>query len=117
MRTTVKATCNDCGDVSLTVNEVVVRVLTGHEMEEEGHQYRFKCPKCQKINLKQTSFYIVSMLVSAGAKKEVWDLPLELIEHPQEDSAPPITLDDVIDLHMELENEEDWMRKIMGEEG
>jgi hypothetical protein len=99
----------------LTINDVVVRVLTGHEKDEDGHQYRFRCPTCKEINLKTTSLHIITMLSSAGARKEEWDLPLEIMERPESNLAP-ITLDDVIDLHMELENDEEWMKKIKGEQ-
>lgn len=117
MRTTVKASCASCGnDVTLGINDVTVRILTGHEKEENGQQYRFRCPICGKINLKETTVYIISTLVSAGARKETWDLPLELMEHPREDIQPPITLDDIIDFHVEIENSEEWMKKMRGEE-
>lgn len=114
MRTTVKATCQKCGDITLTIDDVVVRTLVGHERDDQGHQYRFRCPTCHEINLKETSYYVISTLIAAGVKQERWDLPLEIMERP-EDEHPPISLDDIIDLHMELENDEEWMRKLKGE--
>lgn len=96
-RTTVKATCNlGCGDVTLTTADVVVRICTD---TGEG-EYRFKCPKCNKLVVKNASPPILNLLEESGVKKEEWQLPQELFELRE---GPVITLDDIIDFHEELE--------------
>lgn len=107
----VRATCNLCGDISLTIDDVTLRVLVGQEGAPYGHQYRFRCSLCGGINVKGTSLYVVNLLLSAGVKRETWQLPLEMLERPKDD-APGLSLDDVIDLHLELEDEEAWINRM-----
>lgn len=109
--TTVKATCNVCGDVSLGTEEVVVRLLVGWEDRQSGHQYRFRCPRCHEINLRQTSLYVIHLLLTAGVRQEIWDHPLEVLERPSDDT-PLLNLDDVIELHLSLEDEEAWINRM-----
>lgn len=96
LSTVVRATCPNCGDVKLDKDAFVVRVLEGHE---EG-EYRFTCI-CGKIIVKDAAANIVALLVSSGVRKEVWELPLELMEHPEEGT---LAEDDVIDLHIAFED-------------
>lgn len=114
VRTSVKATCVSCGDISLTTDDVVVRLLVGWETLQDGHQYRFRCPRCNEINVRQTSLYIVNLLLTAGVHSEIWDHPLEVLERPDDD-MPPLNLDDVIDLHFDLEDEEAWINRMKGD--
>lgn len=110
--TKIRATCPDCGDVSLTSSKVTVRILEG----SDGNvgQYRFVCPGCNKIVLKEAESRILALLTAADdINIEMYSLPIELLERPHEDAAEPITADEIIDLHFQLENEEEWMRKLI----
>jgi hypothetical protein len=111
--TVIKATCNlGCGDVKTTSDEIVLRLQNGQEDGEA--EYRFICPKCKKIVLKTCSWNIVAVLLDSKCKIERYDLPLELLERPKEEDAEPISLDDVIDLGLNLQqNEKGWMEKMV----
>lgn len=95
--TTVRATCPSCGDVRLPASEFVVRIRDG---ETDG-EYRFKCT-CGIIVLKPCAEAVAALLIGAGVRKEVWKLPLELLEHPILDL--PLSEDEVIDLYLAFED-------------
>lgn len=110
--TKIKATCPDCGDVSISSDKVTVRILEG----SDGNigQYRFKCPSCRMIVLKSAESRILALLTAADdINIEMYSLPIELLERPLASEAEPITADEIIDLHFQLENEEEWMRKMI----
>lgn len=110
MATTIRATCSfGCGDIKVSDKDMVVRTAIG----ENHGQYRFLCPQCKKLVIKKASSRIVEVLTSSGVKHERFHLPLELLEHP--DNAPVISLDDVLNLHEELQ-EENWFDKLVGEQ-
>ena len=117
MATVIRATCSEasggkgCGDVRVPSLDVVLRYTKGKE--EEGGQYRFVCPTCKRIILKDASFTIVSLLQTSGVRTELIEPPLELLERPREDEGAPITLDDIIDLGLQLEqDEEGWFQRL-----
>lgn len=117
MPTTVKCTCPDCGDVATSTDKVVVRFREGTD-GIEGGQYRFTCPKCGRIVLKDTAFNIISLLTASGCRIETWTPPIEIMERPLEDAHPAISLDDVIDLHFQLDtNEEEWFNRLSWKDG
>lgn len=98
MATTIKATCDTCGDVKLSAYAVVARVC----LDNQEGSYRFTCPVCKKIVVKDASSTIINLLATNGVKKEEWKLPSELWEpHP---GGPTITLDDVLAFHEQLES-------------
>ena len=43
MATVIKASCHDCGDVELAVDDLEVRVCT----QDDQGSYVFRCPSCQ----------------------------------------------------------------------
>jgi len=93
--TTVRAQCPVCGDVQLGINDLTVRV---HDDDTAG-DYRFRCPECAQMVTRPASSRIVDLLMSAGAAEERWSWPAELAERP---SGPPLTPDDLLDLHVLL---------------
>lgn len=109
-QTVVKATCPDCGDIRTTARNVTLR-LPEENYTGQG-EYRFLCPDCNKIVLKPASESIVQILTAAGVKTEYFTPSLEILERPREDIAPAITLDDIIDLHQAMQDEEEWMRRL-----
>lgn len=95
--TLVRATCERCGDVRLPASEFVVRIRPTHDDGE----YRFRC-SCGLITLKPCTAAVITLLTSAGVRVEVWELPLELLEHPVLDL--PLSEDEVIDLYLAFED-------------
>lgn len=117
--TVVKATCSfpdgsGCGDVRTEVSSVTLRYLK--ETPYDGAQYRFVCPKCKRIVLKDTSPDVANILYTAGVKVERYEHSIEILQRPNDDVAA-ISLDDVLDLGLAFqnENEEQWFRELMGE--
>ncbi len=100
MATVIKASCHDCGDVELRVDDLEVRVCT----QDEQGTYVFRCPSCQMSVVKPAEQRIVDMLVATGVPLVEWQLPAELYE-PRE--GLPITHDDLIDFHHLLQ-EDGW---------
>ena len=102
---TVRASCPSCGDVELTTREVQVQVCSA---TEEG-TYSFLCPACRLIVNKPAERRVVELLVSAGVKVVSWDLPAELSEAK---CGPPITYDDLLAFHFELDSE-GWLEQVI----
>lgn len=93
--TVIKASCPVCGDVRLNADEVTIRTCVG----KSGGEYRWKC-KCG-IVVKHAEQPIIDILRASGLKEEIWELPLELIEHPVDGS---LSEDDLIDLVLAFED-------------
>lgn len=105
MSTSIKTSCPDCGEIRLKENDIVVRTIEG----QHTGQYRFWCPKCHQLIIKDASDRIVQILIDGGVKHEVFTLPLELTEHPID--APTINLDDLIDFGLALQDE-NWPQRL-----
>lgn len=93
--TIIRATCPSCGDVRLDASEVTIRTCVGRP----GGEYRWMC-KCG-IVVKPCEQNIVELLRSSNVREEVWELPLELIEHPVDGT---LSEDDLIDLELAFAN-------------
>ncbi len=104
--TTVRAQCPACGDVQLRIDDLTVRVCDDHKSPSA---YRFTCPGCEQTVEREASPRIVELLVSAGAPHETWNWPAELTE-PR--SGPPLTHDDLLDLHVLLEDDT-WFQQLV----
>ena len=104
--TTVPAQCPACGDEQLHIKDLTVRVCSD---EEVPSAYRFQCPGCERTVHREASPRIVDLLVSAGAPHERWSWPAELAEHR---SGPPLTPDDLLDLHVLLEDDT-WFQQLV----
>ena len=101
VETVVKATCATCGEVELAPDQLQLRVCS----TPEASVYHFTCPTCCTIVVKSASDgRIVTLLTSVGVPTTMWDLPAELDEVHD---GPPLTIDDLIDLHFALERP-DW---------
>lgn len=61
---TVKATCPECGDISTDISNVVLYLLK--ESDDKIGQYRFLCPKCKTIVLKNANSATINLLSTAG---------------------------------------------------
>lgn len=98
--TTVRAQCPTCGDVQLQIDDLTVRVYSN---DDATNEYRFRCPGCDQLVHREASARIVDLLLSAGAPQERWRWPAELSEVHE---GPPLTPDDLLDLHVLLERGE-----------
>jgi hypothetical protein len=85
--------------VRLGIHDLTVRVHHDHSAGD----YRFRCPACAQTVTRPASPRIVDLLVSAGAAEERWRWPAELAERP---AGPPLTPDDLLDLHVLLSDDE-----------
>jgi len=104
--TTVRARCPECGDVALAIGDVTVRTGPG---EPPGGSYRFRCPGCETMVTRDASARIVELLLSAGAPHERFTWPRELEERP---GGPAWTADDILDLHVLLE-QDSWFDRLV----
>lgn len=91
----IRATCPSCQDIKLSSDDVVLRTCVGRL----GGEYRWRC-KCG-IVVKQADERVVMLLRGVGVKEEIFELPLELIEHPMDGTLSP---DDIIDLELALQD-------------
>lgn len=89
--TVIRATCPTCGDVRLSAEQVTIRTCVG----KPGGEYRWHC-KCG-IVVKWAEESIINILRGSDIKEEVWELPLELIEHPADGI---LNEDSIIDLEL-----------------
>jgi predicted RNA-binding Zn-ribbon protein involved in translation (DUF1610 family) len=104
--TTVRAQCPACGDVQLQIDDLTVRVCKDGEA---ASAYRFRCPGCEQTVHREASARIIDLLVSAGAPQEIWQWPAELAELR---AGPPLTPDDLLDLHVLLEGDA-WFEQLV----
>ena len=102
---TIRASCPTCGDVELTSADVTALVCS---TTNEG-SYAFRCPTCEIVVTKPAEPKVVDLLVSTGVRLSVWQLPAELSE-PK--SGPPISYDDLLAFHFELQRE-GWFDRLL----
>jgi len=93
--TTVRAQCSECGDVRLQIEDLTVVVPD----DDTPASYRFRCPVCADMVVREAGTRIVELLVGAGAVEEHWHWPAELAEPHV---GPPLTPDDLLDFHVLL---------------
>lgn len=101
---TIKASCPTCGDVELTTRDVQVLLCA---TTNQG-SYAFRCPTCRVAVSKQAEARVVDVLVASGVQLSVWQLPAELHEVH---TGPPVSYDDLLEFHFELQRE-DWFERL-----
>jgi predicted RNA-binding Zn-ribbon protein involved in translation (DUF1610 family) len=92
--TTIRSKCPRCGEVDMEPAQV--RLL-----QRDRSEYTFVCPVCGDFVVKDADKKIVGLLLSAGVQ---WGD--QLPKYPEaltDPDAPPLTIDDLIDFHQELE--------------
>lgn len=104
--TTIKATCPTCGEVSLTSEDVELRVFPDGAHEDF---YAFDCPDCAQRVRKPADARVVRLLRTGGVE------PTEAADHPEQppQDLPPITRDELLDIH-ELLQRDDWLDAAVG---
>lgn len=107
MATRIRASCAECGDVELRVDDVQVRICT----DDNAGSYVFRCPRCDMAVVKDAEPRVVDLLLASGVEMTTWNLPAELNEARA--GAPPLTHDDLLDFHAALERD-DWLDRFLG---
>ena len=105
MATRIRASCDECGDVELRVDDVTVRVC----IDDDAGSYVFRCPGCDMSVVKDAEPRVVELLVASGVEVTAWSIPAELSEAR---SGPAFTHDDLLDFHQLLEGD-DWQRQLL----
>ena len=94
--TTLVATCPACGDVSLTTDEISLQVCS----RRSASFYRFECSICKQLVIKPADEQVIRTLIEAGTELQTWFYPAEWDE---EHEGPPISWDDILLFHSEVE--------------
>jgi uncharacterized Zn finger protein len=102
---TIRASCPTCGDVEFTAEAVTVRVCAA----DNAGSYAFRCPECEMAVAKPADQRVVDLLLAAGARAEMWDLPAELGELHE---GPPITYDDILEFHYAIQ-QDGWFDRLV----
>lgn len=104
--TTIKATCPTCGEVSLTADDVLLRIGS----VAAQNSYGFDCPDCGDFIEKPADERIVRLLLSGGVMPVLNQVPAEALE---DRGGPPINYDDILSFH-ELLKGDDWFQHLVG---
>ncbi|MDP8987787.1 MAG: hypothetical protein M3N25_02260 [Actinomycetota bacterium] len=102
---TVRASCPDCGEVELGIDQVQARLC----VDDGAGSYAFRCPGCRVAAAKPAGARVVHLLVTWGAPLTMWRLPEELSESRH---GPPLTHDDLLSFHQELADDRPLPRSI-----
>jgi len=98
---TIKASCSNCGDVTLTSRDITVRVCSA----DYNGSYHFTCPRCDQIETRTADPRVVELLVTSGVRLVTWHLPEELHESH---SGEPIAYEDLLAFN-EILKGDDWI--------
>lgn len=107
MATRIRASCSECGDVELRVDDVQVRICA----DDNASSYVFRCPRCDMAVVKDAEPRVVDLLLASGVELTTWTLPAEL--HEGSAGMPPLTHDDLLDFHAALQDD-DWLDRLLG---
>lgn len=105
--TTIKATCPSCGEVTLTPDDIELRVVEGDEADRS--YYAFLCPDCLEIVRKPADSRVIRLLVSGGVEA------LTLVEVrtlAERYDGPPFGPDDLLDFHLLLSTD-GWIDQLL----
>lgn len=91
----IKATCPTCGEVSLTSADIGLHI----EPSSQEGSYRFECPSCDFVVERPADARIIQLLISGGVTPE------PLLAPDLKSVHPAFTYDDLLDFHLELEDD------------
>lgn len=108
--TRIRATCPRCGEVELPAAEVELHVVRAPDGQlASGTHYAFDCPECGERVRKDADERICQLLTGSGVNVRV----TPAARHPESPpDGPPLTVDDLIDLHLLLQRE-DWFEMLL----
>ena len=98
--TRIRTTCPSCGEVEIAPDAVLLYLPPARDR----WFYSFRCPACGREVHHAATRDIVAMLVAAGEKARAGGAVSPEDRSP-DPSAPPFTLDDLIELHFQLQDE------------
>ena len=119
--TRIRASCPSCGEVDLQPRDVTLRLVRLDDGNVgPGSNYRFACPDCEQLVTKPADDRIAQLLTTGGVPVEDRELaPVDTAEvdprlpHPEAPpSGPALDHDDLLDLHLLLE-QEDWFDQLV----
>ena len=117
--TRIRATCPSCGEVELRPADVVLRRVTDALGDvTDGSCYRFACPDCTEVIEKPADERIVSLLTTGGvAIEDVAPYVDTRAPHPEGPApGPRLTHDDLLDLHLTLQDPA-WFDRLLATTG
>jgi len=85
----------------------VISLAVEHDSEEGV--YSFVCPVCEDVVEKPADRKIVSLLRSVGV--EITEREAAMTELDERPEGPPITIDDVVDFHFLL-SQDNWFEQL-----
>lgn len=91
--TTIKTTCNSCGDVELGPEDLSLEL----DPSKSNGSYRFFCPDCNTLQRRPANARIVSVLLATGVSYEVLQ-------------PEPITEAEIEKFAQDLDEVDDWAR-------
>lgn len=95
----VRATCETCGDIELSIDDVSVRICR----EDHDGTYSFTCPTCVTHHQKEASRRTLDLLVASGADVVFWSVPIERILEP---NLGALTHDHLLDFHRKVQDDD-----------
>jgi len=93
--TTIRTTCDRCGDVELTTADIALELASSGTTGS----YRFDCPFCTMVQRRPANNRVVSILLATGVAYEIVD------------ASGPIT-EDEIEIFANALEREDWFSQI-----
>ena len=102
--TWIEATCPQCGTVECEPAAFELGICN----QAESSYYAFPCPACGTRVQKQADERAIELLIAEGVTPHHWTIPAELLEARE---GPPLTYDDLLDLHLLLE-QPDWFEAL-----
>lgn len=103
--TTIKASCPECGEVSLTAEDILLRIGSG----SAKNSYGFDCPTCGDFVEKPADDRVVRLLLSGGVMPVMNHIPAEALETRE---GAPISHDDLLTFH-ELLQGDGWFDRLV----
>lgn len=100
----VEVACQHCGLIRLAIKKFSLFV----DPKSGDSFFTFACPSCNRVNKYPADDYIVEVLTFNGVMPHVWEKTLEMLE-PKE--GRPLTMDDLLDFHIELKDPK-WFEKL-----
>lgn len=114
MATVIRVSCpsDGCGDQRIQSTDVTLWM----EEDADSGKYSFLCPRCHLRVSKEASVHIVTLLIGANVKVIRWTIPLELYDASRSSDREVVSLDDVLELHFALEEDDFIDRLAWGEQ-
>lgn len=113
-RGAIRTSCPHC-DVRVWLQPREVKLALEPSAEEHAGRYAFLCPACSRIPVQKADLRLVRQLRAWGAEVVTGDRghrPGTPHGHPEiAADGPPLTLDDVLDLHQLLQTD-GWLDEL-----